>query len=70
VTNLPPSLSVTQSIDEGKVKKQIKLDSLPEILIVQLARFSFDYYKGIPIKVTFSRYWDNLLSATVGPGPS
>jgi ubiquitin C-terminal hydrolase len=40
-----------QSIDEGKVKKQIKLDSLPEILIVQLARFSFDYYKGIPIKV-------------------
>jgi ubiquitin C-terminal hydrolase len=33
------------------VKKQIKLDSLPEILIVQLARFSFDYYKGIPIKV-------------------
>lgn len=33
------------------MKKQLKLDSLPEALILQLARFSFDYNKFIPIKV-------------------
>jgi ubiquitin C-terminal hydrolase len=33
------------------VKKQLKLDSLPEALILQLARFSYDYVKLVPIKV-------------------
>lgn len=40
-------------IDDGKVRKQLKLDSLPEVLILQLGRFSYDYYKGIPTKVCF-----------------
>lgn len=53
LTRRPPLLSYThlQSIDEGKVRKQIKLDSLPEVLILQLARFSYDYNKNLPIKV-------------------
>ena len=39
------------------MRKQIKLDSLPEVLILQLGRFSFDYHKNIPIKVRAGAVW-------------
>ncbi|KAJ1425869.1 hypothetical protein B484DRAFT_450927 [Ochromonadaceae sp. CCMP2298] len=41
-----------ESIDEGTVRKLVKLDSLPEVLILQIGRFSYDYHRNVPVKVS------------------
>ena len=38
-------------LESGKVRKVVTIDHLPHILILQCKRFSFDTFRGVPIKV-------------------
>lgn len=37
---------------ENEIKKQLRLEVLPPVLVLQLSRFSYDYNKMIPVKVS------------------
>jgi hypothetical protein len=36
---------------ENEIHKLLRLEHLPEVLVLQLARFTFDSSRGHPIKV-------------------
>lgn len=40
-----------QVLVENEIKKQLRLEVLPPVLVLQLSRFSYDYNKMIPVKV-------------------
>jgi ubiquitin C-terminal hydrolase len=40
-----------QVIDDGKVRKQVSFEVLPPVLLLNIARFSFDFARNIPVKV-------------------
>ena len=57
--SLSPSINISDAIKlyfaeedlESGTKKRVKLESAPQILILHLKRFTFDYSKNIPIKM-------------------
>lgn len=40
-----------EMLDEGRIKKGVCIECPPSILILHIKRFSFDFYRNIPIKV-------------------
>ena len=40
-----------EMIDDGNVRKLLRVEALPEVLVLQLNRFSYDYYRDKPVKV-------------------
>ncbi len=38
-------------VDETEIRKQLSVDALPEVLVLQLSRFAFDFRKNASVKV-------------------
>lgn len=68
--SISPSINISDAIklyfaeedlDTG-TKKRVKLESAPQILILHLKRFTFDYSKNIPIKINNEVTYDVSLT--------
>ena len=46
-----------EDLDNG-ARKRVKLENAPQILILHLKRFTFDYSKNIPIKINHDVHYD------------